>query len=316
MRLRGGLSGVLLVALISVVSAPIAHADGGTLVCDDKGRCKVVADTSGTDPNRSLTGNGNGSGTGSGTTTPDPCKYAAAVPTPPAGDPRWGGEDSTKGVLYAMSCPDAINVMNQNLVYAFVRYVYSPTGTPPQAVVPDPLVVAQKAISELNIPEPAVSFGPDAAKIAANYWTYLWVNNAQQKIATATAGPVTVTATASLTSVLYSMGEPMSAADLSISSAPFTCQGAGVDPGTSVDVTVSPPAGSCAYMFHVRSTAARTNGLGSWPVTATATWTVVWTSNIGVGGTVTPPTRASTTQVRVGAWGTVIVANGSDGPTG
>jgi len=302
MRIRGGVVSVLIVALANIVLAPIAHADGGTLVCDDQGFCTVVADTTGTDPNGSPTRNGNGSGTGSGTTTPDPCKYAAAVPTPPAGDPRWGGEDSTKGVLYAMSCPDAINVMNQNLVYAFVRYVYSPTGTPPQAVVPDPVVVAQKAISELNIPEPAVSFGPDAAKIAANYWTYLWVNNAQQKTATATAGPVTVTATATLTSVLYSMGEPVSAADLSTPSAPFTCQGAGVDPGTSVNITAISPAGSCAYMFHVRSTAARTNGLG--------------TSNIGVGGTGAPPTRASTTQVRVGAWGTVIVANGSDGPTG
>lgn len=314
MRLRGGLLGALVIALISVVLPPIASADGGTLVCDDKGRCRVVADTSGSSPTGSPIGSG--SGTGSGSTVPDPCKYDAVVPTPPVGDPRWGGDDSTKGVLYAMSCPDAINLGTQNLVYTFVRYVYTPAGTAPQAVVPDPVVVAQQAISALNIPEPAVSVGPDAARIAANYWTYLWVSNAQQKTATATAGPVTVTATASLTSVLYSMGEPASAADLSTPSAPFTCQGAGVDPGSAADVTVTPPAGSCAYMFHVRSTAARTNGSGSWPVTATATWTVVWTSNIGVGGTVTPPARASTTQVRVGAWGTVIVANGSNGPTG
>ncbi|QNK82916.1 hypothetical protein [Nakamurella sp. PAMC28650] len=211
-----------------------------------------------------------------------------------------------------------MNIANQAVIYAFVRYVYAATGTTPQAVVPDPVALAQQAISALNIPVPAVSFGPDASKIAANYWTYLWVTNATPKTATATAaaGPVTVTATATLTSMAYSMGEPVSASDLSTPSVPFTCTGAGTDPGPSVDITATPPAGSCAYMFHVRSTAARTNGAGSWPVTATATWTVVWTSNIGVGGTVVPPTRASTTQVRVGAWGTVIVANGSPGPTG
>ncbi len=315
MKLRGRLTAIV-IAISLVALTPVAFADGGTLVCDANNVCTVQADTGGSAGGGGSSGGGSGGDSGGGSTTPDPCKYDAVVPTPPAGDPRWGSDDSTKGVLYVMSCPDAINLGTQNLVYTFVRYVYTPKGTAPQAVVPDPVVVAQQAISALNIPVPSVGVGPDAAKIAANYWTYLWVNNAQQKTATATAGPVTVTATASLTSVLYSMGEPVSAADLSTPSASFTCQGAGADPGLAADVTVIPPAGSCAYMFHVRSTAARTNGSGSWPVTATATWTVVWTSNIGVGGTVTPPPRASTTQVRVGAWGTVIVANGSNGPTG
>ena len=312
-RARVGVIAAFVAALVMVVVAPVAYADSGTLVCDGNGVCQVVATTTPTtDPN----GNGSGATGSGGSSTPDPCKYDAVVPTPPAGDPRWGGADSTKGVLYAMSCPDALNAVTRNPVYAFIRYVYAATGTTPQAVVPDPVALAQQAISALNIPTPAVSFGPDPAKIAANYWTYLWVSNAAPKTATAAAGPVSVTATATLTSVMYSMGEPVSASDLSTPSAPLTCTGAGVDLGPSVDITATPPAGSCAYMFHVRSTAGRTNGAGSWPVTATATWTVVWTSNIGVGGTVVPPARASTTQVRVGAWGTVIVANGSPGPTG
>jgi len=112
------------------------------------------------------------------------------------------------------------------------------------------------------------------------------------------------------------MGEPASADNLQTPAEPITFQGPGVNPGPDVDITVDPTSGACAYMYQVRSTPERTEGSGTWPVTATANWTITWTATTGQLGVLQAPPRVGTTQVRVGAWSTVIVANGAAGPTG
>jgi hypothetical protein len=69
-------------------------------------------------------------------------------------------------------------------------------------------VLARQAIADLVIPMPTISIGPDRTKAAVNLWTWLWVDEAPPESATVSAGGVTVTATAELTSTIWTLGEP------------------------------------------------------------------------------------------------------------
>ena len=94
--------------------------------------------------------------------------------------------------------------------------------------------------------------------------------------------------------------------------APFTCAGRGIKPGPNAATHASEPQqrGTCAYADQWRSDTDRTNGRGTWPVTATTSWTVTWTSNIGIAGVLTL-TRTANQQVSVIQWRSELVV----GPT-
>jgi hypothetical protein len=264
-------------------------------------------------------GNGNAdstSGAGaSSTAAPDVCTWQALPIQPAAGNPLWQGNDPSAGTVEYTNClttPGGAQVAP----YRFVANVAPgapavPVAPPP----PTPAELAQQAYRELPIPVPSMNFGPDPQRIAVRYWLYLWVGDPGAVSATATVGAVSVTASARLSSVTWSMGAPVSADRLLIPAAPITCQGAGVNPG-AVDTTADPAPGSCAFMYQVRSTPERTGGSGTWPVTATATWTISWVASTGETGTLTAPPRVSTTGVQVGAWSSVLVADGFTPPPG
>ena len=131
---------------------------------------------------------------------------------------------------------------------------------------------------------PTISIGPDRAKVAVNLWTWLWVDEAAPVSATVSAGGVTVTATAELTSTTWTLGEPAATggpyeAGPAVST---TCDGTGSAPPPNYDWKAEPP---CGHMFTWRSTKDRTGGSGTWPITVTTNWTVTWQSNTGVSGT-------------------------------
>lgn len=222
-------------------------------------------------------------------------KPLAEPPDPNA--PVYEGHTPTEGTVVMLWCdgvPSGAPYFSPNA---------GPGGPPPV----DPAVLAQQAYEQIPIAVPAMNFGPTPTTIAVRYWTYLWVDDQGEPTATATAGAVSVTATAHLESVIWSMGEPVSADALSVLAPPIECDG-GFDPGPDVDIAAAQPLpGSCAYMYEVRSTAERTGGRMAWPVTASATWVIDWVSNTGVTGTITAPPFVSTTAVCVGAWRTVIV---------
>ena len=183
--------------------------------------------------------------------------------------------------------------------------LFVPDAGPPPAVVAQALV--QQALQALEVPDPVVNFGPDAT-VAVNRWTYLWIDNPAPVTQNAATGAVNVTATATLSSVEWSMGEPIDLDHPNTPVAPFTCQGAGRDPGPEANGRLNQPAAAdtCNYVYHWRSDADRTNGTGKWPVTATATWTVNWQSNIGTAGQLTL-TSQSTTAFEVVEWVSVLV---------
>ena len=62
----------------------------------------------------------------------------------------------------------------------------------------------------------------------------------------------------------------------------------------------------CGYKYHWRSLKERSDGTGTWPITATTNWTVTWQSNTGVtGGTTLNAT--SNDQFDIGEYRTVLV---------
>src|SRR5664279_5180331 len=273
-------------------------------------------------PPVALVPEGSESGVAAGSTAvaPDPCPWMA-VDDLGAGSSWWGGNDPTTGHVEINGCLTGPPSMSANGGPTVVtRFVPNAAGggpaAPPPPPPPTPEELAKQAYNRLPIPDPSMKFGPDSSRIAVNYWLYLWVDDPGPVTATAAAGAVSVTAVARLSSVTWTMGEPVAPDALSSAAAPITCQGPGSDPGPSVDTTVDPAPGACAYMYKVRSTPERTGGSGTWPVTATANWTITWAANTGQAGTLTAPPKVSTTRVSVGAWSTVLVADGASGPGG
>jgi hypothetical protein len=157
-------------------------------------------------------------------------------------------------------------------------------------------VVAREAVARLPVPLPTIQVGPNIQRVAVNIPVWLWVSNPDAVTASATDRTVTVTASASLQSVTWSMGEP--------DTKPFTCQGAGAAPWPGADLWQPP----CGYTYRLRSLPSRTAGAGVWPVTATASWAITWRANTGTSGTDTVTTR-STLGLNVGEYRTVIIAD-------
>ena len=123
----------------------------------------------------------------------------------------------------------------------------------------------QRAVEELDLP--AGRIGLSAAGrgfVGAPVW--LWLEGGAAVTgptsATAAVGAASVTATARLASVEWSLGPP---------GARVVCAGPGTpwagQPGPSPD---------CGYVYAQRSLPERTGGTGRWPIAATAHWQVDW----------------------------------------
>ena len=217
----------------------------------------------------------------------DYCGWSTPTTPIPAGDPAWEGNDATAGSVRFKSCsvlfpgaPDAPgNLEGRPVELQFFPNTVAPPAPPP----PNPATLAQEAIALLTIPEPAIGAGPDRTKLAVNLWTWLWIDNPGPQTVTVAAGGVSVTATATLSSVTWSLGEPVATGNGYAPGSPvtITCQGTGTPPPANYDWKAEPP---CGHQFHWRSLKERTNGTGTWPITATATWDVTWASNTGVTG--------------------------------
>ncbi|MHB1510555.1 MAG: hypothetical protein ACYCST_13495 [Acidimicrobiales bacterium] len=140
------------------------------------------------------------------------------------------------------------------------------TGATPAAGIVQvaPVVVAEQAAKTLGLSSPMIEMAPpDGNPQLVGVATWLWVNPASWHplIATASAGAVTTTATATPTKVVWDMGDGAS----------VTCAGPGVpyDPSTPHATT------DCSYTW---ATA------GTYTVTATIDWSVTWSAAGAAGG--------------------------------
>jgi len=174
----------------------------------------------------------------------------------------------------------------------------APAPPPP----PSPAVVAQIAISQLNLSAatPHLSANPNTA-VGLPVW--MWVDRSPRTTGpvstTATAGATSVTAVATLARIDWAMGP---------SGAVVSCAGPAT-PAPTGPIFRGNTSPDCGYSYALRSLPERTGGTGKWPVTATAVWTINWFGGGQAGGQGLNLTAM--TAVEVGELQAVFIAPGS-----
>ncbi|MFF3691084.1 ATP/GTP-binding protein [Streptomyces sp. NPDC002187] len=128
----------------------------------------------------------------------------------------------------------------------------------------DPQVVARRAVDSMLLTGPKVASPKAGGRYVVGMPMWLWVEQSPTtygpNTASATAGAVTVTATAEVSSIAWRMGDGST----------VTCTG----PGTRYDASKGKaPSPDCGHRFKAPSTAQKD---GKYRGMATATWTVQW----------------------------------------
>lgn len=132
------------------------------------------------------------------------------------------------------------------------------------AVPVDPVALAQQAVKQIGFASPTIEMSPpEGSPQLVGVATWLWIAPAawQTLTASATAGPVTTTATAVPSKVVWDMGDGDS----------VTCDG----PGTPYSASDSGTTTECLYTWP---------SPGDFTVTATIYWSVIWTATGAAGG--------------------------------
>lgn len=154
----------------------------------------------------------------------------------------------------------------------------------PAAAPVSPAAVAQQAVSELALPTGTIGMAPPTSRDQlVHVASWLWIDRATWRpaTATATAGPVIATATAMPVKVVWNMGDGDQ----------VTCNG----PGTPYDSSQPSATTDCSYTWP-ESSAGQPDGV--FEVTATVYWQVTWTAAGAPGGgnlgaVAGPPARAA-----------------------
>jgi hypothetical protein len=206
------------------------------------------------------------------------CTTERMEPQPPAGSMFWGEKSPEDGAVYQRTC------------------LNGPGGTPVTesvvldgaAAAPaiDPEAVARQAVSKMKLLGPAIDSPRAAGRYTVGVPVWMWVEQTPTsygpQTTSATAGAVTVTATARVSSITWNMGDGSS----------VTCNGPGTPYRASEGMAQSP---TCGHVYAKTSAGAQSN---KFTVTATSTWTVDWQGG-GEAGEFTE-TRQSDVQVAVG----------------
>lgn len=168
-------------------------------------------------------------------------------------------------------------------------------GGEPAAPQVDPAELAQTAVSQMGLEAPEIASTPNDTETlgAVGLPVWLWVANPGEtttgpNTTSASAGAVTVTATAKFTGMSIDMGDGTT----------IECDGSGTEyPGTGID-----PSPDCGHVYEQMSDE-QPDGL--YTVNITAHWGVEWESNTGETGTI-PVELTTSKQLRIGQYQTVV----------
>jgi hypothetical protein len=226
---------------------------------------------------------GSGSGLGGSYGSGPSCTYSPL----PAGD-AWTFGPGTPGRWVVVSCPG----QQADLPEGALEWV--PTvSTPPPSAAAGPSAAAARAAASIVLPALPIQLDPVSFSVV-QFPTWLWVDPDlwHPYEATATAGGVTATATATPETVRWTMGD----------GGVVECDG----PGTPyrIDVSASLQSTSCSYVYTRPSDEGPgvdgEGNEGAFVVSATVTWRVTWVAVGASGGGTLPSLRTtSTTPVRV-----------------
>ncbi|MGW4951503.1 ATP/GTP-binding protein [Streptomyces parvulus] len=203
------------------------------------------------------TGKGTGSSDGGDSTDKTVCSYELADPQPPAGSLDWEGHAPGDGAVYEQTCGWG-DIDGDTIV----RMVWLAEPPPEEGVAP--AVLAQRAVDSMTLLGPDIASPRPAGTYTVGVPMWMWVNQSATtygpNTAEASGGGITVTATAHVSKIVWSMGDGSS----------VPCNGPGTPYTSSVGMAQSP---TCGHVYS--KTSARAAG-GRFPVTATSTWTINW----------------------------------------
>jgi hypothetical protein len=210
------------------------------------------------------------------------CYVRALDPQPDGTDPAWGGRDPAGGGLI-YECWQPITDYS---VYLWLENAPERSGQGPS-----PRAVAEMAIDEMNLTAITIGIVPDPGAgsmgiVGMPVW--MWAANPSPSTvgpitATASAGGVTVTATAKIHKITWAMGDGSA----------VVCQGAGTPYDVSHGGASSP---DCGHVY--THTSAGQSG-GVYTVTATSDWVVTW-EGAGQSGTIRMGDLERSVQIAVG----------------
>ncbi|MFI1445233.1 ATP/GTP-binding protein [Streptomyces fructofermentans] len=275
-------AGVAVLTVLGTAPTAVSDGPGGSVECDVF-ICEVEADA----PGRTGSSTGSSAGTtaqgsaGNGTSSnPWTCTYQLLAPQPPADSLDWEGHRPGDGAVYEQTChyldSDNTVVRNQWL------------DEPPPAAAVDPVDLAQRAVDKMKLAGPDIASPRGAGKYLVGMPMWMWVNRSATtygpNTASASAGGVTVTATAKVAKIVWAMGDGTN----------VTCHGPGTRYTAAAGKSTSP---TCGHTY-MRTSADQPES--RYQVTATSTWAIDWQVTTGGGGGQTgqlTETRQTQTQV-------------------
>lgn len=255
-------TGIVLASLFVPATSDAEDGPGG-IECGLY-NCEVAVDVPGQPAEGHMGSSGGASNTGgngsSGKGDPDNknvCKYELADPQPPAGSLEWQGHEPGDGAVYEQTC--GWEGLDGNTI---VRMVW--LAEPPEQETIDPAVLAQRAVDSMTLLGPDIASPRATGRYTVGVPVWMWVNqsatNYGPNTASASAGGVTVTATAKVSKIVWQMGDGST----------VTCAGPGTPYKGSSAMVQSP---TCGHRYSATSAGAPG---GRYSVMATSTWAIDW----------------------------------------
>ncbi|MFE5614168.1 ATP/GTP-binding protein [Streptomyces sp. NPDC056524] len=267
--------------MLPLAGTAVADGTPGVGSCDDFFCVGVkVPGQSGSEKARGSKGGAKG-----GTVKAPECTPAKKLePQPPVGSEVWEGLDPAKGaVLYVRTCR---NYTDSGASTMITETLLGGLGGPAAPVV-NPAVLAEQALDKMLLRGPEIGITPKpVGKGVVGMPVYLWTKRSPEtygpNTASASADGVTVTATAKVSKIVWSMGDGET----------VICTTAGTPYKAEYGKKPSP---DCGHRYGAPSS---TTESGKFHVTATSTWTIDWTATSGPTGQLTE-VRTSAVDITV-----------------
>lgn len=209
------------------------------------------------------------------------CYVEPADPPPAPGDPAWQGHEPGDGAIYNCYQPQT----------SLLTQIWSADPPEGAAAGPSPREVAQMAVEQMNLSAIDIGItpapGPDSVGLVGMP-VWMWVRSPSSHTygpatASASAGGITVTATARVHQIRWEMGDGTT----------VTCD----TPGTPYDASFGKKASpDCGHVYTLSSS--RKPG-EKYTVTATSAWVIDW-QGAGQTGTIRLDGLSRSVQIAVG----------------
>jgi hypothetical protein len=195
--------------------------------------------------------------------------------------PAWDTADQHPGQMGAWYDTTCVGVHGTGGGLVWLPTGPAGRGAPPP---PPPVVLAAQARNQLTLPGPGIDANPAPDRDQmVSVPTWLWLTGWRPVSATAAVPGESVTATATPTRVVWSMGDGTT----------VVCHGPGTPYRSGDDPHSSSP--DCGHTY--RTSSAGQPG-DAYPVTATVTWAITWSGG-GQRGSLPALTSSSSTTFRV-----------------